>query len=296
MKVAVFGQFFYPDSGKYIQQLLSVLEKKSVEVYIESQYFQMLEEKKILQSTRQFSTFTSLDNSFDLFFSLGGDGTILAAVDFVKKLKVPIVGINTGRLGFLASIHKEEIQPAIDEILSEKYTITERSLLEVKSTAPNFPSSCFALNEMAISRRNTTAMITVETWLNEEYLNAYWSDGIILSTPTGSTGYSLSCGGPVITPESNSLVLTPIAPHNLNARPLVFPDQHSTRFKVTTREQDFLISVDSKVFTVPASTEISVKKANFSIRLISLQPDSFLQTLRKKLLWGEDSRNFKSIN
>ncbi len=296
MKVAVFGQFFYPDSGKYVQQLLSVLENKLIEVHIESQYYQMLIEKNIIQSTNQFITFTKLDSSFDLFFSLGGDGTILAAVDFVKHLKIPIVGINTGRLGFLASIHKEEIQPAIDEILSQKYNITERSLLEVRSNAPNFPEKCFALNEMAISRRNTTAMITVETWLNKEYLNAYWSDGIILSTPTGSTGYSLSCGGPVITPESNSLVLTPIAPHNLNARPLVFPDQHSTRFKVTTREEDFLISVDSKVFTVPANTEVNVKKASFSIHLISLQLDSFLQTLRKKLLWGEDSRNFKNQN
>lgn len=296
MKVAVFGQFFYPDSGKYVQQLLSVLKNESIQVYIEAQYYHLLLDKHILDEANNYNTFTVLDKSFDLFFSLGGDGTILSAVDFVKQLEIPIVGINTGRLGFLASIHKEEIQPAIDEILSQNYSITKRSLLEVQTNASNFPEKCFALNEMAISRRNTTAMITVETWLNKEYLNAYWSDGIILSTPTGSTGYSLSCGGPIITPESNSLVLTPIAPHNLNARPLVFPDQHSTRFKVSTREKDFLVSVDSKVFTVPANTEVWVSKADFSIHLVSLKSDSFLQTLRKKLLWGEDSRNFKSQN
>lgn len=293
MKVAVFGQFFYPDSGKYIKQLLATLVHNSIEVHIEQDYYQMLLEKSILGHENQYSTFENLDSSFELFFSLGGDGTILSAVDFVKHHPIPIVGINTGRLGFLASIHKEEIQPAITEILNKEYTLSNRSLLEVKTTASNFPESCYALNEMAISRRNTTSMITVETWLNNEFLNAYWSDGIILSTPTGSTGYSLSCGGPIITPESNSFALTPIAPHNLNARPLIFPDHQTTKFNVKTREQDFMISVDSKVFTVDSSTEITVNKANFEFRLVSLKSDSFLQTLRKKLLWGEDSRNFK---
>ncbi len=293
MKVAVFGQFFYPDSGKYVQQLLASLNLPDIQVFIEHHYYQMMLEKEILTSPNQYKLFKELDETYDLFFSLGGDGTILTAVDFVKHLPIPIVGINTGRLGFLASIHKEEIQPAINEILAKKYTISKRSLLEITTSAKDFPSHCYALNEMAISRRNTTSMITVETWLNDEFLNAYWSDGIILSTPTGSTGYSLSCGGPVITPENNSFVLTPISPHNLNARPLVFPDQQQTKFKVITRENDFLVSVDSKVYTVPASTEVNVKRAEFSIRLVSLASDSFLQTLRKKLLWGEDSRNLK---
>ena len=232
-------------------------------------------------------------SAFDLLISIGGDGTILRAITFVKDLGIPIVGINTGRLGFLATIQNSNIENAINNILEGNYTISERSLLSIKTFPENdnISSLNFALNEIAVSRKNTTSMITVETRLNDEYLTSYWSDGLIISTPTGSTGYSLSCGGPVITPDTNSLVLTPIAPHNLSARPLVIPDSTEIQFKVSGREDHFLVSLDSRIATLHNDTIIKIKKADFKIKMIELYNESFLDTLRKKLLWGEDKRN-----
>lgn len=217
----------------------------------------------------------------------------MRAVTFVKELGIPIVGINAGRLGFLATIPKEHIEQAIDDILEGHYNISERSLLEISTTPENKTISemNFALNEIAVSRKDTTSMITVETSLNNEYLTSYWSDGLIIATPTGSTGYSLSCGGPVITPDTNSLVLTPIAPHNLNARPLIITDSTEIKLKVSGREDNYLVSLDSRIATIDNDTVLTIKKANFSIKMIELLNESFLKTLRKKLLWGEDKRN-----
>ena len=211
----------------------------------------------------------------------------------MQKLGIPIVGINTGRLGFLATIQTDEIDEALSEIFNGNYKISERSLLSV-STQPShkdIEDINFALNEIALSRKNTTSMITVKTHLNDEYLTSYWADGLILSTPTGSTGYSLSCGGPVIAPDANNFALTPIAPHNLNARPLIIPDHTTVRFNVDGREDQFLLSLDSRIVTLPNSTEVTVKKADFVIRMVERLNESFLDTLRKKLLWGEDRRN-----
>ncbi|GGE38747.1 NAD kinase [Psychroflexus planctonicus] len=292
MKLALFGQFFYPDSGKYIKQLVEVLQERGDEIWFEKSYYKLIEKENILQIDNP-KIFNELDNSFNFFFSIGGDGTILSAIKFVKQLDIPLVGINTGRLGFLASIHKDEIKETLNKILSGSYAISRRSLIEVETKPAEAIDEDFkfALNEVAISRKDSTSMITVETWLDEDYLNAYWADGIIISTPTGSTGYSLSCGGPVITPDTKSMVITPIAPHNLNARPLVFPDDKKLRFKVSGREEFFLISMDSRTYSLPANTEIRLKKAGFSIPLVQLHESSFLSTLRKKLLWGEDRRN-----
>lgn len=292
MKLALFGQFFYPDSGKYIKQLVEVLQECGDEIWFEKSYYKLIEKENILQIDNP-KIFNELDNSFNFFFSIGGDGTILSAIKFVKQLDIPLVGINTGRLGFLASIHKDEIKETLNKILSGSYAISKRSLIEVETKPAEAIDEDFkfALNEVAISRKDSTSMITVETWLDEDYLNAYWADGIIISTPTGSTGYSLSCGGPVITPDTKSMVITPIAPHNLNARPLVFPDDKKLRFKVSGREEFFLISMDSRTYSLPANTEIRLKKAGFSIPLVQLHESSFLSTLRKKLLWGEDRRN-----
>ncbi len=206
---------------------------------------------------------------------------------------IPIVGINTGRLGFLATIQTEEIESALAEIFNGDYKISERTLLSV-TTQPKSEAigeTNFALNEIALSRKNTTSMITVETHLDDEYLTSYWADGLILSTPTGSTGYSLSCGGPVITPEANNFALTPIAPHNLSARPLIIPDKTKVTFKVDGREDQFLMSLDSRIVTLPNTTTVTVKKANFAIKMVERLQETFLDTLRKKLLWGEDRRN-----
>jgi len=203
------------------------------------------------------------------------------------------VGINTGRLGFLATIQNDGIENAIDAILSGNYKISKRSLLSISTTQKNkdLIEHNFALNEIAVSRKNTTSMITVETRLNGEYLTSYWSDGLIVSTPTGSTGYSLSCGGPILTPDTDSFILTPIAPHNLSARPLVIEDSTEIELQVSGREDQFLVSLDSRIATLDNKTIITIKKAPFKIKMIELSTESFLDTLRKKLLWGEDKRN-----
>jgi len=211
----------------------------------------------------------------------------------MKMIGIPIAGINTGRLGFLATIQKEEIKDSIDLILNKKYYLSSRSLVTV-DTVPatdEFGVLNFAMNEIAVSRRNTTSMITIHTSLNDEFLTSYWADGLIVATPTGSTGYSLSCGGPVMMPEAESMVLTPIAPHNLNARPLVIPEDQEVKLQISSREDTYLVSLDSRTHTLPNETTVIIKKAPFKINMVILENNSFLKTLRKKMLWGEDKRN-----
>ncbi len=294
MKIGIYGQFYHENSEVYVQMLLDALQKRAAEVLIEKDFLEIINRNQdITKNFSGFSTFTKLDKSFDLFFSIGGDGTILKAVTFVADLGIPIVGINTGRLGFLATIQKEEMNESLNQILEGHYSISERTLLTVET----FPNSeeiqplNFALNEVAVNRRNTTSMIKVETLVNDRYLTSYWSDGLIVATPTGSTGYSLSCGGPVIDPNANAIVITPIAPHNLNARPLIIPDSSIITLKVSGRENSFLASMDSRIATLENETSIIIKKASFNIKLLQLNDDSFIKTLRKKLLWGEDKRN-----
>ncbi|HLU81289.1 MAG TPA: NAD kinase [Flavobacteriaceae bacterium] len=296
MKVGIYGQFYQEDSGENIQDLLHGLNKENIEVVIEKEFFELLKQHTdISHQYLHFSTFEELDKTYDLFFSIGGDGTILKTAWFIRDLGIPIVGINTGRLGFLATIHKSEIKKAIEGILHKKYTLVERSLLSVEglSDNPEIGKDNFALNEIAVSRKNTAAMLTMTVWLDGEYLNAFWADGVILSTPTGSTSYSLSCGGPVILPKTDALVLTPIAPHNLNVRPLVIPDNIEVTMKVSGREDEYLVSMDARITTVKKDTVLTIRKAPFKISLVQLHDSSFIKTLRKKLLWGEDKRNRK---
>ena len=292
MKIAVYGQNYAKESNQEaFNFLLTILLEHNVDVFVESGF--LSKQTDSIQENSSVNLFNTLDDSFNLLISIGGDGTILRAITFVRDLGIPIVGINTGRLGFLATIQTDEISNALNEIFKGAYKISERSLLSVTTSPVNedIENTNFALNEIAISRKNTTSMITVETHLNDEYLTSYWADGLILSTPTGSTGYSLSCGGPVITPDANNFVLTPIAPHNLSARPLIIPDNTSVNFKVDGREDQFLLSLDSRIITLPNSTKVIIKKADFVIRMVELIDESFLDTLRKKLLWGEDRRN-----
>lgn len=292
MKVAVYGQNFAKEATQNaFEILLDVLTKSEVNIHIESEFFSQLNSQTTINSELQ--KFTTLDNSYDLLISIGGDGTILRAITYVRDLGIPIVGINTGRLGFLATIQTDEIEAALAQIFNNNYKISERSLLSVNTTPTNqdITETNFALNEIAVSRKNTTSMITVETHLNGEYLTSYWADGLILSTPTGSTGYSLSCGGPVITPDANNFVLTPIAPHNLSARPLVIPDNTVVKLRVEGREDQFLMSLDSRIVTLANTTTVIIKKASFGVKMVELIDETFLDTLRKKLLWGEDRRN-----
>lgn len=293
MKIAIFGQT-YRNAETTIDILLNYLHKKEIDVFIESEFFSLINGENNIQNIySNFKAFEELNTSFDVLISIGGDGTILRAITYVKNLGIPIVGINTGRLGFLATIQNNDIETAIDSILNKNYKISKRSLLSIKTLPENkdITQLNFALNEIAISRRNTTSMITVKTRLNGEYLTSYWSDGLIVSTPTGSTGYSLSCGGPVITPNTNNFILTPIAPHNLSARPLVISDSTEIELKVSGREDHYLVSLDSRIATLHNDTIITIKKADFKIKMIEFSNESFLDTLRKKLLWGEDRRN-----
>jgi len=293
MKIAIYGQSYNSNTQNSIHVLFDLLLQKKVDVTVENDFLNSIKQGSPTNKYGSFKTFASLDNSYDLLISVGGDGTILRAITFVKDLSIPIVGINTGRLGFLSTIQTNEIEQAINNILNGNYKTSKRTLLSVETNPKTKELSeiNFALNEIAVSRKNTTSMITVETHLNNEYLTSYWADGLIISTPTGSTGYSLSCGGPVITPETDSFVLTPIAPHNLSARPVVIPNNTEIQLKVSGREDYYLISLDSRIATLHNSTIVTIKKASFKIIMVELLNESFIDTLRKKLLWGEDKRN-----
>jgi NAD+ kinase len=293
-KIAIFGQAYTISAGKEIQTLVSALEKHKIVVFFEKEFYDLLVSNTILDKKYPtYTGFSELSSSFDCLLTMGGDGTILRSITYVRDLDIPIMGINTGRLGFLATIQKNQIEEAVNLLLKKEFTVQERTLLQIE-TKPEIEELSevnFALNEITIARKNTTSMIGVKTYLNNEYLTNYWADGLIIATPTGSTGYSLSCGGPVMLPESQGLVVTPIAPHNLNARPMVIPDNLSIQLEVSAREKDYLITLDSRIVTVPIGTEIKIKKAPFTIKSILPKNQSYLKTLRGKLLWGEDTRN-----
>jgi NAD+ kinase len=293
MKIAVYGPLYNERSKSTIKILIEYLKNRNAVVFFEKDFYEsVLKISNIDIESFRCDTFKILDNSFDLLISIGGDGTILRAITYVKDLNIPIVGINTGRLGFLATIPMNTVEKALDEIFEGNYRTSKRSLLAITVGEGEAVFDLnFALNEITVSRKNTTSMISVETWLDDEYLTSYWADGLIVSTPTGSTGYSLSCGGPVIMPESDSFVLTPIAPHNLNARPLVISSNKIIKLKVSGREDEHLVSLDSRIKTLPNNTTITIQKAPFNMHMIELKDERFIETLRKKLLWGADQRN-----
>jgi NAD+ kinase len=292
MKIAIFGEVYNINSETSIETLLGILVKKTVKVIIESNFYLEIKNRQNI-NVDAFDTFEGLDDSFDLLITIGGDGTILRAITYVRDYSIPIIGVNTGRLGFLATIQKDKIEGAMEDIIKGNYQISQRSLLTIETDPENQKLLDFniALNDIAVSRKNTTSMITVETYLNNEYLTSYWADGLIISTPTGSTGYSLSCGGPVIIPDADSFALTPIAPHNLNARPLVIPDSTEIKLRISGREDSYFVSLDSRIATLSNDSTIIIKKASFKIKMVELKKESFLDTLRKKLLWGADKRN-----
>ncbi len=294
MKVAIYGQYYQNSTEPIIKDIFSFFMKNNVEMIIESNFLNILNEKEIIKKDfKTFTTHTELDNSFDMLISIGGDGTILKASTLVRDSGIPILGINAGRLGFLATVQKDNISEFMQFIIDEKYTVSKRTLLSLSCTPDNsdIQDINFAMNEITVSRKDTTSMITVETYLNDEYLNSYWADGLIIATPTGSTGYSMSCGGPILTPDVQSLVVTPIAPHNLNARPLVIPDETEIRLKVSGREEHYLVSLDSRVISVKNETILVIKKTPFQINMVEIPGETFLKTLRSKLFWGEDRRN-----
>ncbi|MBB1148780.1 MULTISPECIES: NAD kinase [unclassified Myroides] len=294
MKFAIYGQTNKTIVQQIVHRLLNVFEAYAPTIIFERNFYDLLNEKNILPTTYQtFGEANELPLDVNFFISIGGDGTMLRAANFVKDKNIPIVGINAGRLGFLANVQEDNIEEHLPHLFTHTYKLSRRALLNIAcdpASNSNFDIN-FALNDITVSRKNTTSMITVETYLDNEYLATYWADGLIISTPSGSTGYSLSCGGPIIEPETGCFVLTPLAPHNLNVRPLVIRDNLTIKLKVNARESQFLLSVDSNTQAVNNETEVTITKAPFTINLVEFPQQSFIKTLRNKLLWGEDKRN-----
>ncbi|WP_121352860.1 NAD kinase [Flavisolibacter nicotianae] len=292
MKVAIYSRVFDETQKRDIQLFFDELEKEGIQPVIFREYYEKIASHLTLSATIEtFSHHAELTNEIDFLISLGGDGTLLDTVTLVREKTLPVVGINFGRLGFLASIGREEMTEAIKALARRSYIIDKRSLIHLDSNIPLFNEVPYALNEFAIHKRDIAPMIKIHTYLNGELLNTYWADGLILATPTGSSGYSLSCGGPVVFPESRSFVLTPIAPHNLNVRPIVIPDNTIVSFEVESRTDEIICALDSRREWVDKNVLLAVRKENFSINLVRLNENNFLQTLRNKLSWGLDKRN-----
>jgi NAD+ kinase len=292
MTIAIFGSPYPEHFKKYIQHLIKRLESEHIKIIIEEEFNMFLQSSiRFTSKIETFNSYEALSNSADLLFSIGGDGTLLKAVTLVRDSNIPIMGINTGRLGFISSISAGQIDDAVNDILKNNYFVNERTLLELNTEKKLFKAKNFALNEVAISKKDTSSMIRIDAYVDNEFLNTYWADGLVVSTPTGSTGYSLSCGGPIIMPGTNNIIITPNAPHNLNVRPIVINDTSTIKLKVEDRDQLALVSLDSRSRAFDSNTELIIKKSDFKIRLIQPQNNSFTATIRNKLMWGLDKRS-----
>lgn len=293
MQVVIFSKILHAQDIPHVQHLFDILHKEGINTYVYAPYLLQLKDK--IHFKRDIGVFDGyLDfktTKIDFVITLGGDGTILDAVTLVRDSDVPILGINLGRLGFLASINKNRIIETILSMQKGMYTIEWRRLLYLESNFPLFGELPFALNDCTLLKRDTSSMITIHTFINGAYLNSYWADGIIIATPTGSTGYSLSCGGPIVFPNSGNFVITPVAPHNLNVRPIVIADSSVISFEIEGRAENFLCTLDSRFEAITAEHQIAVRRCDFTVKLVQLFDESFLKTLREKLDWGKDARN-----
>ena len=292
MRIAIYSRGLENIQLQDLELLIQELEKYGAEPVFFQDFFNLF--YSAIKIPCKYSTFTSsedLDLTIDCLISLGGDGTLLDTVTLVKDSGIPVLGINFGRLGFLASIGKEEIHSALNALVNRKYVLDKRTLLHLEADMPLFDDMPCALNEFTLHKKDTSPMIKIHTYLNGVFLNTYWADGLIVATPTGSTGYSLSCNGPVVFPDSASFVITPVAPHNLNIRPIIVPDNTIVSFEVEGRTDGFLCTLDSRREIVSKEIQLAVKKETFGINLIRLNENNFLQTLRNKLSWGLDKRN-----
>lgn len=289
MRVAIYSRGGQTLQEQDLTSLLDLLKDAGIETVV---YKLLLDQYAGLSGLSSvFAGASDLDEQIDALISLGGDGTLLDTVCLVRDKQIPVLGINYGRLGFLASLGKENIEEAVKALQDRTYVLDKRGLLHLDASIPLFGEEPFALNEVVIHKREFSPMIKIHTYLNGEFLNTFWSDGLIVSTPTGSTGYSLSCGGPVVFPESESFVITPIAPHNLNIRPIVVPNNNVISFEVEGRSDDFICTLDSRKEVVAKTVQLAVRKEAFSFNLVRLNENNFLRTLREKLTWGFDTRN-----
>ena len=286
MKFALFTKLDSNENNDHIFSVFKSLDKHKLDYDVDSQSFDLISKLDNYNGDFNFSKVEKLSNEYDFVISIGGDGTILRSANEIGELSIPIIGLNKGRLGFLANSPIEIIDSIIEKITNSNYRISERTIIQVEFEG----KTKNALNEISITRKNTTSLITIDTKLNDQYLNTYWADGLIISTPTGSTGYSLSCGGPKIMPDSKNLVLTPIAPHNLNARPLVISDNKQIEISINGRENEYFVSADSQIFSVNIDSKINISKAPYFLKMVEFEEDSYINTLREKLMWGKDRR------
>ena len=286
MKIALFTKLNPKENNQHIFSVISSLRKASIEFEINYLSYEILKKNKSIIIEEKIKTYTKIDETFDFVLAIGGDGTILESAKLIGKMSTPIIGLNKGRLGFLANSNTDDINQILSNIKFSKFQISERTIIKGIVNGIEYN----ALNEISVSRKNTTSLITIETKLNQQFLNTYWADGLIVSTPTGSTGYSLSCGGPIIMPESKNLVLTPIAPHNLNARPLVIPDDKEISISIESREDQYFISIDSEIISASVNSEIVISKANQKLNMVEFDDNSFIKSLKDKLMWGKDKR------
>jgi len=291
MKVALHGLALKEEILSDVQSLFTELTKHQFEIFVTAEFDQQFQLHQSVAFKYSILEKRSDIALMDFMISIGGDGTLLDAVCIVGDLETPILGLNTGRLGFLATVATEKIAEAIQDLATSNYQIESRSLVSLQSHKKLFNGLNFGLNEFTIHKRDTSSMITVHTYIDGKYLNSYWADGLIVSTPTGSTGYSLSCGGPLISPEAKNLVITPVSPHNLNVRPIIVSDESEISFEIEGRAEKFLISLDSRSTSISSEVKLSVRKENFYARLVKLPHYHFFDTLRQKLNWGFDMRN-----
>lgn len=286
MKIALFTKLNPKENNQHIFSIINSLKKASLKFEINDLSYKILNKTKSMIKEEKIKTYTKIDETFDFVLAIGGDGTILESAKLIGKLSTPVIGLNKGRLGFLANSNTDDINQILRNIKLSKFKISERTIIKGIVNGIEYN----ALNEISVSRKNTTSLITIEAKLNQQFLNTYWADGLIVSTPTGSTGYSLSCGGPIIMPESKNLVLTPIAPHNLNARPLVIPDDKEISISIESRENQYFISIDSDIISASVNSEIVISKAKQKLNMVEFDDNSFIKSLKDKLMWGKDKR------
>jgi NAD+ kinase len=292
MKVAVYSRVLEEEQRKDVQAFFDELKNQDIQPVIFLPFFEQLKDRiNLPSSVTTFYLAEDLTSGIDFVVSLGGDGTLLDTVTFVRGKGIPIMGINFGRLGFLASIGRDEVAVAVKALIKQTYVVDKRTLIHLDASVSMFGHSPFALNEFAIHKRDTAPMIKIHTYLNGEFLNTYWADGLIVSTPTGSTGYSLSCGGPIVFPDAGSFLITSVAPHNLNVRPLVVPDHSILSFEIESRSDQIICALDSRREIVSKNVQLAVRKESFQLNLVRLSENNFLQTLHNKLTWGLDKRN-----
>ncbi|HYV92475.1 MAG TPA: NAD kinase [Chitinophagales bacterium] len=291
MNIALYCRNIRTDDIPVLQKILDVLAAKNMGVFVYKNFFESIwKEIKTRSGISTFSSHDDIKDKAEYMFSLGGDGTLLDTLAFVRDQNIPVLGINIGRLGFLANIGKDEIELAIDAIESRSYTLDKRTLLELETNKPLFGNVNYALNDVTIHKKDTSSMIIIHTYINGEFLNSYFADGLIVATPTGSTAYSLSCNGPIVIPTAENFVITPIAPHNLNVRPIVVSDSSVISFEIEGRNENFFCTLDSRTEAIDTSVQIAAKKSSFTMNLVRLSDHHFLETLRRKLMWGADVR------